>query len=108
MARYGLGCFGEIYGSWCSASVILVRVMPPHRAARLELKPGATAETTRLKYTTNLDALHTQGKARQALAEVLNADSEQQMEAYLGLKWYARVEEGEARVDSRNGYSERD
>jgi len=49
-----------------------------------------------------------QGKARQALAEVLNADSEQQMEAYLGLKWYERVAEGEARVDSRNGYYERD
>ena len=49
-----------------------------------------------------------QGKARQALAEVLNADSEQQMEEYLGLKWYARVEEGEDRVDSRNGYYERD
>ena len=36
-----------------SASVILVLVAPPFRAAPAGLTPGATAETTRIKCTTN-------------------------------------------------------
>lgn len=49
-----------------------------------------------------------QGKTRRTLEELLAADSEQQMEEYLGLKWYERAGEDEERVDSRNGYYERD
>ncbi len=49
-----------------------------------------------------------QGKARKALEELLKVDSEQQMEEYLGLKWYERAGEEQRRVDSRNGYYERD
>ncbi len=49
-----------------------------------------------------------QGRTRRTLEELLTADSEQQMEEYLGLKWYERAGEGEERVDSRNGYYERD
>ncbi len=49
-----------------------------------------------------------QGKTRRTLEELLTADSEQQMEQYLGLKWYERAGENEERVDSRNGYYERD
>ncbi len=49
-----------------------------------------------------------QGKTRRTLEELLTADSEQQMEEYLGLKWYERAGEDEERVDSRNGYYERD
>jgi len=49
-----------------------------------------------------------QGQTRKTLEELLGADSEQQMEEYLGLKWYERAGEDAARVDSRNGYYERD
>src|SRR5437667_328008 len=49
-----------------------------------------------------------QGRTRRTLEELLRADSEQQMEEYLGLKWYERAGEDEERVDSRNGYYERD
>ena len=42
------------------------------------------------------------------LRQILEADSEQQMAAYLGLQPYERPPEGEAREDSRNGYYERD
>lgn len=49
-----------------------------------------------------------QGKVKDALKGWLEADSEQQMEEYLGLKWYERAEEGAARRDSRNGHYERD
>lgn len=49
-----------------------------------------------------------QGQTRAALKQLLEADSEQQMEEYLGLKWYEQAEEGDERVDSRNGFYERD
>jgi transposase-like protein len=49
-----------------------------------------------------------QGKVKGTVKELLEADSEQQMEQYLGLKWYERAEQGAARVDSRNGHYERD
>lgn len=45
------------------------------------------------------------GQVQDTLKKLLEADSEQQMERYLGLKWYERAEE---RADSRNGYYERD
>lgn len=44
-----------------------------------------------------------QGQARRELEAVLKADSEQQMERYLGLKWHERPAEGEGRIDYRNG-----
>src|SRR5712691_5485847 len=46
-----------------------------------------------------------QGKVRDTLKKLLEADSEQRMEEYLGLRWYERAEE---REDSRNGFYERD
>lgn len=49
-----------------------------------------------------------QGQTRKALEGILKADSEQQMERYLGLKWYERAGEGEERIDSRNGSYFRD
>src|SRR3989441_4660617 len=49
-----------------------------------------------------------QGRTRRTLEELLRADSEQQMEEYLGLKWYERAGEDEERVDNRNGSYERD
>jgi len=49
-----------------------------------------------------------QGQTRQMLKAMLEVDSEQGMQEYLGLKWYARGSEGEPRVDSRNGHYERD
>jgi putative transposase len=49
-----------------------------------------------------------QGQVKRTVKELLEADSEQQMEKYLGLKWYERAEEGAPRLDSRNGYYERD
>ena len=49
-----------------------------------------------------------QGQVKRTVKELLEADSEQQMEEYLGLKWYERAEEGQARADSRNGHYERD
>ena len=45
------------------------------------------------------------GQVQDTLKKLLEADSEQQMEKYLGLKWYERAEE---RADSRNGFYERD
>jgi putative transposase len=45
---------------------------------------------------------------RKFLKSFLEADSEQQMERYLGLKWHERAGEGEEREDSRNGWYERD
>ena len=41
------------------------------------------------------------------MKEMLEADSEQRMEEYLGLRWYEQPQE-EERVDSRNGCYERD
>lgn len=49
-----------------------------------------------------------QGRTRETLKRLMEADSEQQMEEYLGLKWHAQAAEGEEGVDSRNGYYERD
>jgi len=43
-----------------------------------------------------------------ALQQLLEADSQQQMTEYLGLKPYERSDEPEERVDSRNGYYQRD
>jgi putative transposase len=48
------------------------------------------------------------GQVKQALKDMLEVDSEQRMQEYLGLKWYERGSEDEPRVDSRNGYYERD
>lgn len=45
------------------------------------------------------------GQVQDTLKKLLEADSEQQMEQYLGLKWYERAEE---REDSRNGFYQRD
>src|SRR5437879_7224858 len=47
-------------------------------------------------------------RTQHILQQILEADSEQQMAAYLGLARYERSEEGEDRVDSRNGFYERD
>jgi len=49
-----------------------------------------------------------QGQTQQALKTMLEVDSEQGMEEYLGLRWYQRPAGDEERVDSRNGYYERD
>ena len=49
-----------------------------------------------------------QGHVQQTVKEMLEVDSEQRMEEYLGLRWYERPSEDEERVDSRNGYYERD
>jgi putative transposase len=43
-----------------------------------------------------------------ALQHLLEADSQQQMTEYLGLQPYQRSEEPEERVDSRNGFYQRD
>ena len=48
------------------------------------------------------------GQVRQTLKALLDVDAEQQMEKYLGLRWYQRPAEGEVREDSRNGFYERD
>jgi hypothetical protein len=48
-----------------------------------------------------------QGQTRQRLKEVLEKDAEQQMADYLGLKWHERASEQEPRIDSRNGFYER-
>ena len=47
-------------------------------------------------------------QTRQTLKALLEVDAEQQMEEYLGLRWYQRPPEGEERADSRNGCYERD
>jgi putative transposase len=48
-----------------------------------------------------------QGRTREMLKKLLEADAEQQMADYLGLKWHERAEPAE-RVDYRNGFYERD
>jgi len=48
-----------------------------------------------------------QGQVQQTVKEMLEVDSEQRMEEYLGLRWYERAGE-EERVDSRKGCYERD
>ncbi len=47
-------------------------------------------------------------RTQHVLQQILEADSEQQMAEYLGLARYERSQEPEERVDSRNGYYERD
>jgi putative transposase len=47
-------------------------------------------------------------RTQRALQQMLEADSEQQMANYLGLAPYERSDEPDERVDSRNGYYERD
>ena len=49
-----------------------------------------------------------QGQTRRRLKELLEKDAEQQMVEYLGLKWHERGSEQQPRIDSRNGYYERD
>jgi putative transposase len=48
-----------------------------------------------------------QGRTRETLQKLLEADSEQQMADYLGLKWHERAAEAR-RIDYRNGFYERD
>ena len=48
-----------------------------------------------------------QGRTREMLKKLLEADAEQQMAEYLGLKWHERSKPVE-RVDYRNGFYERD
>jgi len=47
-------------------------------------------------------------KTQHLLQQLLEADSQQQMAEYLGLAPYERAEEPQERVDSRNGFYERD
>ena len=47
-------------------------------------------------------------RTQMALQQILEADSQQQMADYLGLQPYERSEEPKDRIDSRNGYYERD
>ena len=49
-----------------------------------------------------------QGQMRRRLKELLEKDAEQQMAEYLGLKWHERGSEEKPRIDSRNGFYERD
>jgi putative transposase len=49
-----------------------------------------------------------QGQVQQSVKALLEVDSEQRMEEYLGLRWYQRPSEETPRVDSRNGFYERD
>lgn len=48
-----------------------------------------------------------QGRTRELLKKLLEADAEQQMEQWLGLKWHQRVEKPAERGDYRNGFYER-
>ena len=49
-----------------------------------------------------------QGRTREVLKRLLEADAEKQMAEYLGLKWYERAAEERPRTDYRNGFYERD
>jgi putative transposase len=49
-----------------------------------------------------------QGRTRQTMKELMEADSQEPMAEYLGLKPRERAPEGQERVDSRNGYYARD
>ncbi len=49
-----------------------------------------------------------QGRTRETLQKLLEADSEQQMADYLGLKWYERPAGEAGRIDYRNGFYERE
>lgn len=44
-----------------------------------------------------------QERTRKVVEDMMRADSEQQMEEYLGLKWHERPAEGKTRIDYRNG-----
>ena len=48
-----------------------------------------------------------QGRTRETLEKLLEADSEQQMAEYLGLKWHERPAEEAGRIDYRNGFYQR-
>jgi putative transposase len=48
-----------------------------------------------------------QGRTRETLQKLLEADSEQQMAEYLGLKWHERPAAGAGRIDYRNGFYQR-
>lgn len=48
-----------------------------------------------------------QGQTRQRLKELLEQDAQQQMAEYLGLQWHERASQQEPRLDSRNGFYER-
>jgi putative transposase len=48
-----------------------------------------------------------QGQTREMLKKLLEADAQQQMANYLGLKWHERARAA-ARLDYRNGFYERD
>lgn len=49
-----------------------------------------------------------QGRTRETLQKLLEADSQQQMAEYLGLQWHERAAGGAGRIDYRNGYYERE
>ena len=49
-----------------------------------------------------------QGRTRETLQKLLEADSEQQMADYLGLKWHERPAGEAGRIDYRNGHYERE
>ena len=49
-----------------------------------------------------------QGRARETLQKLLEADSEQQMAEHLGLKWHERPASEAGRIDYRNGFYERE
>ena len=49
-----------------------------------------------------------QGRTRETLQKLLEADSEQQMAEYLGLQWHERATGPGGRIDYRNGYYERE
>jgi putative transposase len=48
-----------------------------------------------------------QGRTRETLQKLLEADSEQQMADYLGLQWHERPAEQAGRIDYRNGFYKR-
>ena len=48
-----------------------------------------------------------QGRTRETLKKLLEADSEQQMAEYLGLQWYERGAAAAGRIDYRNGFYQR-
>jgi transposase-like protein len=49
-----------------------------------------------------------QGRTREAMKRLLEADAEQQMADYLGLKWHEQASQQQPRVDYRNGFYQRD
>ncbi len=49
-----------------------------------------------------------QGRTREALQKLLEADSEQQMADYVGLQWHERPAGAAGRIDYRNGCYERE